>query len=174
MDGGGVCRHCLSCKFRAREDSRKKARFRPVSGPGPSFSANSVGRAWRQARQKIWHPGGDSGTCRWRRERKAFFLPPEGASSGGHGWHPQSFTCHNSCMNSSGYLLFPQRGSSGDRASPDTKKGGLSVAFRYRGNVGWNEPAGTRPAWRSVRCWTPRVRSGCRGRSGGSFRVPQR
>ena len=161
MDGRGVCRHCFFMQVLCQRESSKKSPFPACFRPRPPSDANDVGRAWR---------------TRARHEKNSGMPHPARGhvSAGRRRWHRKSFTCHNSCMDSSGYLLFPHRGSSGDRASPDTKKGGLSVAFRYRGNVGWNGSAGPRTAWRSVRYWTPRVRSGCRGRSGGSFRVPQR
>ena len=172
MDGASAVTACYASSVPERIGEKK-----PVSGlfPAPALRSPPISLAGHGGRR-----GKRSGIPAATAERAEgagkgrHAFQPEGASPGGHGWHRQSFTCHNSCMDSSGYLLFPRRGSSGDRASPDTKKGGLSVAFRYWGNVGWNEPAGPRPAWRSVRYWTPRARSGCRGRSGGSFRVPQR
>ena len=172
MDGASAVTACYASSVPERIVEKK-----PVSGLFPASALRSppislAGHGGRRGKRSGMACA-TAGRADGAGKRKAC-LQPEGASPGRHGWHPQSFTCHNPCMNSSGYLLFPQRGSSGDRASPDTKKGGLSVAFRYRGNVGWNEPAGTRPAWRSVRYWTPRARSGCQGRSGGSFRVPQR
>ena len=151
----------------------KKARFRPVSGPGPSFAANSIGRARRQARQKIWHSGGDSGTCRWRRERKAC-VPARRRISGRARLASAVLYLPQFLHGFQWIFALPAPGQLRRPALSGHEKrrpfGRLSVS----GNVGWNEPAGLRPAWRSVRCWTPRVRSGCRGRSGGSFRVPQR